>query len=58
LAKEQGYRYPANNLKYPKGLVLDLKYKDNLVNRTSSTLLLTDYSSKGCFKNGDRATTP
>ena len=58
LAKEQGYGRPVNDLEYPKGLVSDLKYKDNLVDRISSTPLLTNYSSKGCFKNGNGATTP
>ena len=58
LAKKLSYRHPANNLKYPKGLVSDLEYKDNLVNRTFSTPPLTDYNSKGCFKNRNGATTP
>ena len=56
LAKEQGYKYPANDLKYPKGLVSNLEYKDDLVNRTSSTPLLTNHGSKGYSKNRDRAT--
>ena len=56
LVKEQGYRCPINNLEYPKGLISDLEYKDNLVNRTFSTPLLTNYSSTGCFKNGNGAT--
>ena len=56
LAKEQGYRYPVNDLEYPKGLVSDLEYKDNPVDRTFSAPLLTNYSSKGCFKNGNGAT--
>ena len=58
LAKEQGYRRPINNLKYFKGLISDPKYKDNPVDKTSSTSLLTNYGSKGCFKNGNGATTP
>ena len=47
-----------DNLKYSKDLVLELEYKDNPVNRTSSAPLLTNYGSKGCSKDGDRATTP
>jgi hypothetical protein len=58
LVKEQGYRRPANNLEYLKGLVLELECKDDLVDRTSSTSLLTNYGSKGCSKDRDRATTP
>jgi hypothetical protein len=37
---------------------LELKYKDDPVNRAFSTPLLTNYSSKGCSKDGNRATTP
>ena len=58
LAKEQGYGRPVNDLEYPKGLVSDLKYKDNLINRTSSTPLLTNYGFEGCFKNRNGATMP
>jgi hypothetical protein len=58
LAKEQSHKHPVNDLKYPKGLVSNPEYKDNLVNRTSSTPPLTNYSSKGYSKNGNRATTP
>ena len=58
LVKKQGYRHPVNNLKYPKDLVSKLKCKDNLVNRASSTFLLTNYSSKGYFKDGNRTTIP
>ena len=46
-----------DNLKHPKDLVLELEYKDNVVNRAFSTLLLT-YSFKGYSKDRNRATTP
>ena len=49
---------PVNILKYPKDLVLELEYKDNLVNKASNTPLLTDRGSEGCFKDRNRATTP
>ena len=45
-----------DNLKYFKDLVLELKCKDNLVNKVFSTAPLTNYSSKGCFKNKNKAT--
>ena len=44
--------------KYPKDLVLELEYKDNLVNRASGAPLLTNYSFKGYSKDGNGATTP
>ena len=37
-------------------LVLELKYKDDLVNRAFSTPLLTNCSFKGCSKDGNGAT--
>ena len=49
----KSHRYPIKDLEYPKGLVLELEYKDNLVNKIYSTPLLTDYG----FKDGNRATT-
>ena len=55
--KEQGYRHPINGLKYPKDLISELKYKDDPVNRASSTPLLTYCGSKGCSKDGNGATT-
>ena len=45
-----------DNLKYFKDLVLKLEYKDDLINRASSTLLLTNCGSEGCSKDGNRAT--
>ena len=56
LVKEQSYRHPADNLEYPKDLVLELEYKDDLVNRAFSAPLLTNYSSKSCSKDRNRAT--
>jgi hypothetical protein len=47
-----------NNLKYFKDLVLEPEYKDDLVNKTSSAPLLTNYGSKSCFKDGNGAATP
>ena len=35
--------------------MLELKYKDNLINKTYSTPLLTDYSFENGFKDGNRA---
>ena len=58
LVKEQGYRCFINDLEYPKDLVLELECKDNLVNKASSTPLLTNCGSKGCSKDGNKATTP
>ena len=49
---------PVDDLKYPKDLVLELKYEDDLVNKAFSTPLLTNQSSKGCFKDRSKATTP
>ena len=47
-----------DNLEYPKGLVSTLEYKDNPVNKASSAPPLTNYSSKGCSKDRDRAAIP
>ena len=47
-----------DDLKYPKNLILELKCKDDLVNRASSTPLLTNCGSKGCCKDRNGATTP
>ena len=58
LKKEQGYRRPADDLEYPKGLILCLGCGINPVNRSSSALPLTNYSSKSCSKSEDGATTP
>ena len=58
LAKEQGYKHPADNLKYSKDLVLELKYEDNLVNKAFSTPLLTNCGFKNYFKDKNRAITP
>ena len=55
-SKEKSYRCSVEDLKYLKGLVLELEYKDDLVNKTYSTPLLTNYSSKNGFKDGNRAT--
>jgi len=58
LVKEQGRKHPADDLEYPKDLVLDLEYKNNLASITSSTPLLTNYSSKGYSKGKAGAVTP
>ena len=58
LEKEQGHRHPVDDLEYPKGLILGLGCGINLVNRSSSAPLLTNYSSKGYSKSKDKATTP
>ena len=55
--KEQGYRHPINSLKYSKDLISELKYKDDSVNRASSTPPLTNCGSEGCFKDRNGATT-
>ena len=47
-----------DDLEYPKGLILELEYKDGPVNRASSAPLLTNYSSKDCSKDRGGATTP
>ena len=47
-----------DNLEYPKDLILEPEYKDDLVNRASSAPLLTDYGSEGCSEDRNRATTP
>ena len=46
-----------NNLKYPKDLISELEYKDNLVNKAFSTPLLINYSFKSYFKNRNKTTT-
>ena len=46
-----------DNLKYFKDLVLELEYKNNLVNKVFSAPLLTNYGFKSYSKNGNRATT-
>ena len=57
LVKKQGYRHSVDNLKYPKDLVLKLKWKDNLVNQASSTPLLT-YNFKSCSKDRNKTIIP
>ena len=47
-----------NDLEYPKDLISELKYKDNPVNKTFSTPLLTNHGSKGYSKDGNGATIP
>jgi hypothetical protein len=46
-----------NNLKYPKDLVSDLEYKNNLASITFSTPLLTNYSFKGYSESETGAVT-
>ena len=47
-----------DNLKYFKDLILELECENNLVNKASSTPLLTNCSSEGCSKDRNGATTP
>ena len=47
-----------DDLEYSKDLVLELKYKDNPVNKAFSTPLLTNYGSEGYFKDGNGTTIP
>ena len=58
LTKKQGHRCSINDLEYPKNLVLELEYEDNPVNKAFNAPLLTNHSSEGYFKDGNRATTP
>jgi len=58
LAKEQGCERPVDNLEYPKDLVLDLEYENNLTDITFSAPPLTDYGSKGYSKGEAGAVTP
>ena len=51
-------KYFINDLKYYKDLVLNLEYKNNLVNITSNAPLSTKYSFKNYFKSKGRAITP
>ena len=53
-SKKKGYECPVEDLEYPKGLVLELEYKDDPVNRIYSIPLLTDYGSEGGFKDRNR----
>jgi hypothetical protein len=55
-SKEKGHGCPIKDLEYPKGFILELKYKDNLVNRIYNTPLLTDYGFKNSFEDRNKAT--
>jgi len=58
LAKEQSHGCPADDLEYPKDLILEPECKNNPVNKVSSTPLLTDCGSEGCSKDGNGTITP
>ena len=50
LAKEQSHGHFTNDLEYPEGLVSNPEYKNNLVNRTSSTPPLLIMTPKVALK--------
>ena len=56
-SKEKGYRCPVKDLEHLKGLILELEYKDDLVNRIYSVPLLTNYGSESGFKDRNKTTT-
>jgi hypothetical protein len=51
LIKEQSYRRLIDDLGYFKDLILELEYKDNLVNKAFNAPLLTNCGFKGYFKD-------